>query len=85
MLECVNSNRYGNFTSRNQKKRKELVQVREGGTTEHVRSRNRQGERKRGEDTVKGGRTKDKGGGGGIECVNTQEHCIKPMHCSEAG
>lgn len=20
---------------------------------------------------------------GGGECVNTQEHCIKPMHCSE--
>lgn len=24
-------------------------------------------------------------GGGEVECVNTQEHCIKPMHCSEAG
>lgn len=25
------------------------------------------------------------GGGGEVVCVNTQEHCIKPMHCSEAG
>lgn len=24
-------------------------------------------------------------GGRGGECVNTQEHCIKPMHCSEDG
>ena len=34
--------------------------------------------------TVRGGRRKDRGGGE-VECVNTQEHCIKPMHCSEAG
>lgn len=34
--------------------------------------------------TVRGGRRRDTGGGE-VECVNTQEHCIKPMHCSEAG
>lgn len=34
--------------------------------------------------TVRGGRRRHTGGGE-VECVNTQEHCIKPMHCSEAG
>ena len=54
------------------------------GTREKRRQKKRERVREEKTVTVRGGRRRDTGGGE-VECVNTQEHCIKPMHCSEAG
>lgn len=61
----------------------ERVKVKRG-EAQNMGERERESKREEKIVTVRGGRRRHTGGGD-VECVNTQEHCIKPMHCSEAG